>query len=210
MIKGGQASNDAIKNLLSSFHAKHEQSRHSFQIRFYHRPMLCMHCRDYIWGEGHVGYTCLRCVQCVHASCRLFANFASECPGTAASRENMETVAATNIDEITRAHVYPVENWTTTIVKEWLAVVNLHRYAEVFYTYNINGAKLLALDMYQLSAFRIRDSYHHAAILQCRDELVHVSRHYANVNQMILEEEKVKGICAIFVKYLCLKIEAID
>jgi hypothetical protein len=194
VIKNGPASNETIKALLSSMQpggSSEQQSnatRHSFQVRFFHRPVLCMHCRDYVWGEGHVGYACVRCVRAVHASCKVFVNSHTEaCPGVPSNG------AATSIDQITRPTWCTVDSWSSTQVKEWLAVVNLHRYAEVFVTYNIDGGKLLNLDMYQLCAFRIRDSYHHTAILEARDELIYLARHFATLNQMILEEERIKG-----------------
>ena len=97
------------------------------------------------------------------------------------------------LEAITRSNVYAIENWSIDIVKQWLAVVNLHRYAEVFATYKINGSKLISLDIYQLYAFRIRDTYHHAAILQARDELIYKSKHCAaTLSQMFKEEEQAR------------------
>jgi len=53
--------------------------------------------------------------------------------------------------------------------------------------------QLLSLDIYQLYAFRIRDTYHHSAILQARDELIYRSKHCsANYQQMLKEEEQAK------------------
>ncbi|CAF0924191.1 unnamed protein product [Brachionus calyciflorus] len=154
---------------------------HTFQIRCFLKPSLCLHCNDFIWGEGFIGYSCLKCSKCVHNKCKLFVNkskcFAND-PHT--------------IDQTSRANLYPVENWSINTVKEWLAVVNLHRYAEIFSTYNINGVKLLSLDVYQLFAFRIRDSYHQAAILQAKDELIFKSKINSNIQQVIIEQEEAK------------------
>lgn len=139
---------------------------HSFQIRFFYKPILCAHCSDYIWGEGYLGFGCVHCGKCVHTRCKLFlsAGVSSEChPGNEGENGNGGTH---QLDAKTKSAYFGIDNWSVTMVKEWLAVVNLHRYAEVFSTYNINGNKLLAIDIYQLYAFRIRDSYHHAAILQ--------------------------------------------
>ena len=182
VIRASAVSNDTIKNLTLDFQAKQE-IKHEFQVRFFHRPVLCLHCRDFIYGEGYIGYACTGCGLCVHAVCRLFANVLTNC-----SAEHL-----TQNENLTRPSLIPIESWSATCVKEWLAVVNLHRYAEVFFAYSIDGAKLLRLDIYQLCAFRIRDTYHHAAILQCRDELVHIAKNSATIKQMLLEEEKIKG-----------------
>lgn len=137
-----------------------KKQTHTFQVRFFNKPVLCAHCSDYIWGEGYLGFGCVQCGSCVHTRCKLFltAGNASECVSSAGVGQHL--------DAKTKSAYFAVDAWTVTMVKEWLAVVNLHRYAEVFSTYNINGSKLLSLDIYQLYAFRIRDSYHHAAILQ--------------------------------------------
>lgn len=138
---------------------------HSFQIRFFFKPILCAHCRDFIWGEGFLGFGCIKCSLCVHTRCKLFV-LPTECtPNAKASQQ---------LDANTKAAYYPVDNWPVTVVKEWLAVVNLHRYAEVFSTYNITGSKLISLDIYQLYAFRIRDSFHHAAILQVIQQIFQI------------------------------------
>lgn len=158
-----------------------KKDAHSFQIRFFFKPIYCANCRDFIWGEGYVGYGCTSCGMCVHSKCKLFT--ASKCA----------TDKKVSLEAITRSNIYSIENWSIDIVKQWLAVVNLHRYAEVFATYKINGVQLLSLDIYQLYAFRIRDTYHHAAILQARDELIFKSKQCsANHQQMLREEEQAK------------------
>jgi hypothetical protein len=161
---------------------------HSFQIRFFHKPVLCVHCRDYIWGEGHLGFGCVHCSQCVHTRCKLFVT----ADGVVCSHND-----PVSLDSLTKSSYYPVDNWTINLVKEWLAVVNLHRYAEVFATYNITGSKLLSLDIYQLYAFRIRDSYHHAAILSARDEIMYRSRQFATYERMLLEQEQARANLAV-------------
>ena len=39
-----------------------------------------------------------------------------------------------------------VEDWDIYEVKKWMAVVNLHRYSEIFANHNIDGSELLKLD----------------------------------------------------------------
>ena len=156
---------------------------HSFQIRFFYKPILCTHCRDYIWGQGHIGFGCTSCSICIHSKCKIFTDATSECsPQT----------AHTSLEAITRSNLYPIENWSIDLVKQWLAVVNLHRYAQVFSTYNINGPKLLSLDIYQLYAIRIRDTYHHSAILQARDELLFKSKQNSDYHQLIRDQDQAK------------------
>lgn len=40
----------------------------------------------------------------------------------------------------------PIERWTVNNVIEWMAALNLYRYAEVFKTHDIKGEDLMALD----------------------------------------------------------------
>ena len=155
------------------------QKKHSFQVRFFVRPVLCSHCNDYIWGAGHLGVSCTQCTQCVHTKCQIFVS-KSVC--SVKSGGTSETVP-TNV---------PVDKWTVINVKEWLAVVNLHRYAELFSNNQIDGARLLKLDPYELYLYRIRDSYHHKAILTCRDELVHRAKAYGQFAQMQQEQQLFK------------------
>ena len=161
--------------------SNNEKKAHSFQVRFFHKPILCMHCFDYIWGSGYVGYGCVNCAWCVHSKCVLFAQALIECK---------EASCDSSLDLNTKSVIYPIENWNSDLVKQWLAVVNLHRYAEVFSKYNITGSKLIHLNSEQLYEFRIRDSYHHQAIIECCQELIFKSRHYSNETQMLIEQSE--------------------
>lgn len=154
---------------------------HSFSIRFFHKPVLCLHCRDYIWGAGYIGYGCYKCAECVHFKCLLFVSKRPDC-------KNTENPTASRLDQLTKANLYPIENWNASMVKQWLAVVNLHRYAEVFSKYNITGSKLIMLNSDHLNEYRIRDSYHHKAILECCKELLVRSRQYSTYAQMNREQ----------------------
>ncbi len=108
------------------------QPEHNFQIRFFHKPILCLHCHDYIWGAGYIGYGCLRCAECVHFKCLIFTAKATVCANTPDTSLSL-------LEKNTKPNLYPIENWSSDLVKQWLAVVNLHRYAEVFSKYNITG-----------------------------------------------------------------------
>jgi hypothetical protein len=153
---------------------------HLFVLRFFREPILCIHCHDYIWGAGHIGFGCQNCLKCVHNKCLVFLHKSKTCDSNSASNVQLGSVLLEN---------YPINKWSINTVKEWLAVVNLHRYSQVFSTYKIDGQQLLDLNIYQLYAFRIRDTYHHAAILQCRDELVYKSRTLSTYDQMLTEQK---------------------
>lgn len=178
-------------------------NEHNFNIRFFYKPILCLHClgkllsinfklliirlniiyphvfKDYIWGSGYIGYGCKTCSKCVHFKCLIFVSKSLSC--VEAASEDL------SLDQLTKSTIYPIENWSIDIVKEWLAVVNLHRYAEVFAKYNINGSKLISLSSDQLYEYRIRDSFHHKAIIECCQELIYKSRQYSTYSQMLKE-----------------------
>ena len=158
------------------------QESHAFQLRFFHKPVLCVHCMDYIWGAGYIGYMCAKCLQCVHFKCLIFVGKQAAC--------ERRTDAVECMDTVTKPNPYPIENWSNELVKQWLAVVNLHRYAEVFAKYSITGSKLLALNSEQLYEYRIRDAYHHRAILDCCKELMFKARHYSTQMQMFKEQNE--------------------
>ena len=156
------------------------QPEHNFQIRFFHKPVLCLHCQDYIWGAGYIGYGCSRCAECVHFKCLIFT--------AQQTCANTPDTATPLLDTKTKLNLYPIENWSIDLVKQWLAVVNLHRYAEVFSKYSITGSKLIMLNTEQLNEYRIRDSYHQKAILECCKELLARSRQYSSYVQMAREQ----------------------
>jgi hypothetical protein len=158
------------------------ENNHSFQVRFFYKPVLCVHCIDYVWGSGYIGYGCTKCAQCVHFKCLIFVAKHDVCKAF--------SDAQNKLDSITKSNFYPIENWSTDLVKQWLAVVNLHRYAEVFFKYNISGSKLITLNSEQLYEYRIRDSYHHNAIIECCKELLFKSRHYLTYSQMLKEQNE--------------------
>lgn len=151
---------------------------HNFTVRFFHKPVLCLHCSDYIWGSGYIGHGCSKCAECVHFKCLLFVKFKTTCRNDSSDQ----------LEKKTWPNLYPIENWSTDLVKRWLAVVNLHRYAEVFSRYDITGSKLIVLNTEQLNEYRIRDIYHQRAILECCKELIYKSRLYSTNGQMVKEQ----------------------
>lgn len=54
----------------------------------------------------------------------------------------------------------PVSQWTSTHVVEWMAALNLYRYAELFRSKDIKGLDLLSLDKDKLTViiFEIKEN----------------------------------------------------
>nr|AKK23736.1 phosphatidylinositol-3-kinase p85 alpha [Nilaparvata lugens] len=65
----------------------------------------------------------------------------------------------------------PITEWTSANVVEWMAALNLYRYADVFKSKDIKGSDLLNLDRDKLMNMGIKDEFHLKAILVCIDEL---------------------------------------
>ena len=108
-----------------------------FVPTFFVTPVLCSFCSDYIWGSGSVGYSCQSCFKAVHSQCKnLFVinRLQDECQQNACIENKQRRFSEFN---------YKIEKvWSFCEVKEWLAVVNLHRYSEVFTKGDIDGEKL--------------------------------------------------------------------
>ena len=144
-------------------------SHRNFKITFFVSPVLCAYCSDYIWGSGFVGYTCDRCFIVVHSQCKnLFVIKTQRIGDEDECQEN------SYIDNKRRCieDSYRIEKlWSFCEVKEWLAVVNLHRYSEVFAKSEIDGDKLFKINKKALADMRIHDSFHHDAIMAAIEEL---------------------------------------
>lgn len=72
---------------------------------------------------------------------------------------------------ITMDRDVPVHQWSSANVVEWMAALNLYRYAEVFKSKGIHGSDLMNLDKEKLISMGIIDEFHQKAILVCVDEL---------------------------------------
>lgn len=125
------------------------------------RPVLCSLCQDYIWGSGKVGQKCEDCLKCFHKSCVKYLTSES-CTGE--RRESSDPNAAFSQE-------VPVRQWDNTTVIEWMATVNLYRYSQIFRRDNINGEKLVELNLEKLKEMKIDDEFHQKAILVCIDAL---------------------------------------
>ncbi|XP_076751688.1 phosphatidylinositol 3-kinase regulatory subunit alpha isoform X2 [Xylocopa sonorina] len=124
-------------------------------------PVLCKHCEDYVWGTGRVGVKCKECHACFHVVC-------SEYSGQHLCQWN------------SKGHVLPgqvldkdkpVSEWTSLNVVEWMAALNLYRYADVFKSKDIKGSDLPFLDRDKLMNMGIKDDFHQRTILACIEEL---------------------------------------
>ncbi|KAJ8665216.1 hypothetical protein QAD02_006878, partial [Eretmocerus hayati] len=109
---------------------------HVLESVYFVTPILCVFCEDYIWGTGKVGCKCKDCHACFHNVC-------SERAGQKPCRWNNKGHALPgqvfNVDK-------PVSEWTSLNVVEWMAALNLYRYADVFKSKDIKGCDLLSLD----------------------------------------------------------------
>ncbi|XP_075219878.1 phosphatidylinositol 3-kinase regulatory subunit alpha isoform X2 [Lycorma delicatula] len=132
---------------------------HHFSDVYFLTPILCRHCNDYIWGTGKVGVRCDNCHACLHSVCVRFA---------------ADHICQRNTDllpPVTLTKEKPITEWTSANVVEWMATLNLYRYADVFKSKDIKGTDLLHLDRDKLMNMGIKDEFHQKAILVCVDEL---------------------------------------
>ncbi|CAF2336313.1 unnamed protein product [Rotaria sp. Silwood2] len=138
-------------------------SDHKYRLRYFKTPAWCPYCEDYIWGSGNIGYQCTNCGDYFHVECTLVLT-SGTCPGLNACHIN-------NRNLITYDTSIPINDWTVNDVCEWLAVVNLYRYAPNFQSLKYDGEILLSLTDEQLKHDHIHDSYQRQAILDAIKEL---------------------------------------
>lgn len=144
---------------------------HRLVKSYFLRPILCFYCHDYIWGCGPEGMKCEGCAHCCHGICS-----AGVLASTVCSRER-----ATHLDP--PDNCVPLEQWSVANVSDWLAALNLYRYAELFREQNIAGTDLKSMDEKKLVEMGIQDEFHKKSLLVCIDELCGINpdvRHYVN------------------------------
>uniref|UniRef100_A0A6P7GN99 Protein kinase C delta type-like n=1 Tax=Diabrotica virgifera virgifera TaxID=50390 RepID=A0A6P7GN99_DIAVI len=107
---------------------------HKFDDVFFLTPVLCRHCKDYIWGQGHIGVTCRDCHACFHNFCLKFCK-------QHVCQKNTEALPPVTLD-----YDKPIIEWTCSNVIEWMAAVNLYNYADVFRCKDVKGIDLMNLD----------------------------------------------------------------
>nr|CAD7432568.1 unnamed protein product [Timema monikensis] len=71
----------------------------------------------------------------------------------------------------------PISEWSSANVVEWMAALNLYRYADVFKSKDVKGSDLIHLDRDKLMNMGIKDEFHQKAILVCIDELCRPIEH---------------------------------
>ncbi|CAL8127109.1 unnamed protein product [Orchesella dallaii] len=184
----------------SNMTAVDDAKSHQLCDAIFTTPVLCHFCCDYIWGSGKVGLQCEDCQKCFHTDClsayknlsNLASSGLSSPAGTAnqrhstghSSRESAESdIKTPDIYAIENCSFYssassptspvnvPVKEWTTRLVAEWLAAVNLWDVADIFLNGDITGEQLLNLNAQQLEALGIHDEFQQQAVLSSVDEL---------------------------------------
>ncbi|XP_022189203.2 phosphatidylinositol 3-kinase regulatory subunit alpha isoform X2 [Nilaparvata lugens] len=145
---------------------------HSMSHVYFLTPILCKHCNDYIWGTGKVGVRCENCHACLHSTCVRFAG------------EHVCQRNAHLLPPVTLTKEKPITEWTSANVVEWMAALNLYRYADVFKSKDIKGSDLLNLDRDKLMNMGIKDEFHLKAILVCIDELCRKGSDMQNESSM--------------------------
>lgn len=146
---------------------------HKYRLRYFKTPGWCPYCEDYIWGTGNIGYQCTNCGDYFHVECTLVLP-SGTCPGLNACHSNNRTL-------VTYDSGVSLNDWTVNDVCEWLAVVNLYRYAPNFQTLKYDGEILLALTDEQLKHDHINDSFQRQAILDAIKEL-NLRDHYRPIS----------------------------
>ncbi|XP_076036315.1 phosphatidylinositol 3-kinase regulatory subunit alpha isoform X2 [Oratosquilla oratoria] len=132
---------------------------HRLEVTYFLTPVLCLHCKDYVWGSGRVGVQCEECKWCFHNNCGSFAHL-HPCAR-----------ALDSLPPPTLSSDVPVSQWSSNNVVDWMATLNLAPYTELFKAKDIKGSDLLTLDKDKLGSMGIKDEFHQKAILVCIDEL---------------------------------------
>lgn len=108
-------------------------SHHTIVSSFVTTPILCLHCRDFIWGSGKQGVCCSMCLSYFHQSCKDFCQL-YEC------KQNTEVYPY--VLPLPMLADTPVTSWTKTHVLEWLAACKFFPLIELFKANNVKGEDL--------------------------------------------------------------------
>ncbi|XP_043525585.1 phosphatidylinositol 3-kinase regulatory subunit alpha isoform X2 [Frieseomelitta varia] len=136
-------------------------------------PILCKHCEDYVWGTGRVGVKCKECHACFHVVC---SDYSGQHLCQWSSKGHALPGQVLDKDK-------PVSEWTSLNVVEWMAALNLYRYADVFKSKDIKGSDLPFLDRDKLMNMGIKDDFHQKTILACIEELCHAPSTSATLSE---------------------------
>lgn len=129
-------------------------------------PILCKHCEDYVWGTGKVGVKCKECHACFHMVC---ADYSGKHLCQWSTKGHALPGQVFDKDK-------PLNEWTSQNVVEWMAALNLYRYADVFKSKDIKGSDLPCLDREKLLNMGIKDEFPQKTILACIEELCQPSQ----------------------------------
>ncbi|KAK7479856.1 hypothetical protein BaRGS_00028936, partial [Batillaria attramentaria] len=135
---------------------------HRLSDVYFVRPAPCMHCKDYIWGDQAYGKRCEACGSCCHALCSQYINN-SHC--------NRNRAAAAKLEAHISDQPVTLDSWTVNNVIDWMAALNLYRYAELFREKQVTGHDLQTMDEDKLHDMGIKDEFHQKSLLVCIDEL---------------------------------------
>lgn len=121
------------------------------------------------------------CQAVYHQACARYIGSASNetpagcCPSASSITTGSNDAALNDVPSPTLPQTVPqdvaISQWTSTHVVEWMAALNLYRYAELFRSKDIKGVDLLSLDKDKLTNMGVKDEFHQKAILVCIDEL---------------------------------------
>ncbi|XP_058066008.1 uncharacterized protein LOC131215634 [Anopheles bellator] len=128
---------------------------HAPEFVYFVTPIICLLCRDYIWGLGRQGGQCRKCASCFHIKCLPLA-FYEPCQRNSDMYPSIPNTFKTEKS---------INEWTTANVLEWLAAVNMYDHVEVFKTKAIKGCDLPNLDRDKLEQMGIKNEFHQQTIL---------------------------------------------
>ncbi|CAH0394038.1 unnamed protein product [Bemisia tabaci] len=156
---------------------------HQLTGAYFITPILCRHCNDYIWGCGIVGHRCENCFACLHTVCLKYAlNYPCQ--------KNKDI-----LPPVTHTKDTPISDWSCSDVVEWMAAVNLYRYADVFRLKDIKGSDLPHLDKEKLMNMGIKEEFHQIAILVAIDELCRKPA-YDSSDDSFVDPANLRATCA--------------
>lgn len=139
-------------------------AHHTIVSTFVTSPILCLHCRDYIWGSGKQGVCCNMCLSYFHESCKAFCQLY-------VCKQNTEVYPY--VLPLPMLTDTPVTSWTNTNILEWLAACNFFPFIELFKVNNIKGDDLAHnLDSERLNYIGIRNTDHRTALQLALNDLL--------------------------------------
>ncbi|XP_066298836.1 phosphatidylinositol 3-kinase regulatory subunit alpha-like isoform X2 [Branchiostoma lanceolatum] len=128
------------------------------------KPILCQHCKAFIWGQGKSAVRCEVCQCCFHKGDTDRVGCGSFAADHTCVRSEVSTYQALD-------NGVEVSRWTVENVQHWMAAVNLSRYSELFKARHVDGSKLETLNDQALMHMGIMDDFHRICLMNSIDEL---------------------------------------